>query len=122
MLGQSEAINKAPPHAVGAVESDGTPDILAAEAKLNVTVTSSAATAVLSGGIPIGGVWVTFSVDADAFIHFGPNASLSAASSTISTPMAANVEYEWRINEKDSFFRIIRKTADGVLSRRRSNR
>lgn len=122
MLGQSEAINKAPPHAVGAIEADGTPDILAAEAKVAVGVASTAAALVLSGGIPMTGCWVTFSCDADAYIHFGPTSSLSAASSTISTPMTAGFEYEWRINDKDAYFRIIRKTADGVLSRRRSNR
>ncbi len=121
MLGQSAAIARRPPHASTAVETDGSPDPLAIETKVAIAVASSAAIQTLILGIPIGGCYITVTTDTDCYIHFGPNASIPAASSTISSPMLANTREEFWINDKDAFFRVIRKTVDGVLSIRRSN-
>jgi len=121
MLGQGAAIAKRPPHASGSTETDGSADPIAIEPTVAVTAVSTAAALVLSGGIPIGGCWVTFVADTDCFIHFGPSSSLPAASSTVSWPLAAGVEKDYWCNEKDQYFRVIRKTADGILRRARTN-
>jgi len=120
MLGQSGGILFRPPHANGALD-DGGADLLAIADALAFTSTSSAATLTLPNGIPIGGCWVTFTVDSDCYIHFGPNSSIVPASASVSWPWIAGVEYNRYINEKDAYFRIIRKTADGTLKRVRSN-
>jgi len=119
MRGQAGAIIFRPPHANGALD-DGLPDPLAVETNTPFSSASSAATLTLPNGIPIGGCWVTFTVDSDCYIHFGPNSSIVAAAPTVSWPWIAGVEYNRFINEKDAYFRIIRKTADGVLKRVRS--
>lgn len=122
MRGQSEAINKRPPHAAGALDTDGSPDLMAIETAVAFGVASTAATAVLANGIPIGGCFITLTVDSDCYIIWGPTAALTpAASAANAWPHAPGIEYEYRINEKDAFFRVIRKTADGVLKLRRSN-
>ena len=121
MLGQSAAIAKRPPHASTATETDGSPDPLAIETKVTVTVVSSAATPTLANGIPYAGCFITLTTDTDCYIHFGPNSSIAAASSAISWPLAANSVHDLWVNDKDAYFRVIRKTADGILSIRRSN-
>lgn len=120
MLGQGAAILNRPPHANGALD-DGLPDPLAVRDSVAFTSSSSAALQTLPNGIPIGGCWITFTVDSDAYIHFGPNNSIVAASASVSWPIVAGIEYNRFINEKDAFFRIIRKTADGALKIVRSN-
>lgn len=89
--------------------------------KLAIGAASSAATLTLPDGIPIAGCWVSFSVDTDCYIHFGKDATLAAASAAVSFPMSANTTEQYWVSEKDMYFRIIRKTLDGVLSRYRSN-
>lgn len=120
MLGQSAAVAKRPPHANTAL-NDGTADLLRVQDAVAVTAVSTAATATLAEGIPIAGCWVSFTVDADAYIVFGPDNTLPAASAASGWPMATGVEYNWWASEKDAFFRVIRKTADGNLKRYRSN-
>lgn len=120
MLGQAGAIAKLPPTANGALD-DGQPDPTAVQDPVAITSVSTAATAVLATGIPMGGCWVTFSVDTDCYIVFGPSAAgTPAASASNGWPIAANTERDWRVNEKRQFFRVIRKTADGVLKRYKS--
>src|ERR1043165_7899000 len=119
MLGQSGAIAFRPQHANGALDGE-IPDPLRMMDNVAVTAASTAAILTLPDGIPIGGCWVTFSTDTDCFIHFGPNASIAAAS-TSSEFFPANTKVNWWINDKDAYFRVIRKTADGVIQRRRSN-
>ena len=121
MLGQSAAIAKRPPHASDAVETDGSPDPLAIEAKVAITSVSTPAALVLAQGIPIAGCYVTITTDTDCYIHFGPNASIAAATSVRSSPMLANTKEDFWINDKDAYFRVIRKATDGILSIRRSN-
>lgn len=120
MLGQSGAIARRPPHANGALD-DGLPDPLAVCAALAFGAASTAATLTLPNGIPIGGCWLSVSVDSDCYLHFGPNSSIAAASAATSWPQSANTTEQYWINEKDLYFRVIRKTADGVLNRYRSN-
>jgi hypothetical protein len=120
VLGQSSAIVKRPPHGNSA-QNDGSADYLRVQDPVAIGAGSSAAIATLAEGIPIAGCWVTFSVDTDCFIHFGPDATLAAASSTNSWPMRANTEKEFWVSEKDAFFRIIQATTSGTLYRYRSN-
>lgn len=121
MLGHSGAIAKRPPHATGAVDGE-LPDPLQVQDAVATGAASTAAIATLAQGIPLTGCWVSFTVDFDAYIVFGPTAALTpAASAANGWPLLAGIEYNWWCNDKDSFFRVIRKTADGTLKRYRSN-
>lgn len=119
MLGQSGAIAKRPPHAAGS----GSPMQIY---NTDFTAVSTAATEVLpvvagQGGVPMLGCWVTFSCTADCYIHFG-RADLPAASSTNARKFVAGIDYDFWINDtEDAYFRVIRVSADGVLTRNRSN-
>jgi hypothetical protein len=115
VLGQAGAIAKKPPHAAGSG------DITQVETAVAVTAVSTAAALVLASGVPMTGTWVTFVSDTDCFIHWGPNASIAAASSTASWPLVAGQQYEYFISEADQYFRVIRKTSDGTLKIHRSS-
>lgn len=120
MLGQAGAIAKIPPTATGALD-DGQPDSTAVQTAVAITIASSAATAVLATGVPMGGCWVTFVADTDCYIVFGPSAANTpAATAANGWPLFAGQEKDWRINEKRQFFTIIRKIADGTLKRYKS--
>lgn len=119
MRGQAGAILFRPPHANGSLD-DGSLDPLGVVDQTSFTSVSTNATLTIPTGIPMGGCWMTFVVDSDCYIHFGPNTSITAASASVSWPWFAGVEYNRWISEKDAYFRIIRKTADGILKRVRS--
>lgn len=115
MLGQTEAINKAPPH------GNGTGDPTATFVTAVVTA-SSVATAVLGGAtIPDTGAFITWIADTDCYIRFG-NASVGAA--TVNDwYLPAGVEKDYRHHPvDDTHFTVIRRTADGTVRRARSNR
>jgi hypothetical protein len=116
VLAQGAAIAKRPPHAADSGHR-------MAVYKTNTVAASTAATLVLpdSDGVPFGGCWVSFVASADCYIIFG-RSDLPAATAANGYPMLANQEFNWWINDTDdAYFRVIRSTADGVLTRYRSN-
>jgi hypothetical protein len=125
MLGQSGAIARRAPHASTATYEDGATDPLAVVDATSVTSVSTGATTTLPSGIPIGGCWVTFVCDVDCYIHFASGLPSTggnpSASASVSWPLFAGVAEHFWITDKEATFRVIRKSADGVLKRYRSN-
>src|SRR6201991_4697966 len=108
MLGQSAAIAKRPPHALGSGYATQVE-------KTAFTAVSATAIPVATLGVPMAGCWFSFVSSADCFIIFG-RADVPAATAANGYPLLAGVEYNWWINDtEDAFFSVIRSTADGSL-------
>jgi hypothetical protein len=106
-----------PPHAAGSGH------LCQVETNVAVTAVASAATQTITN-MSLVGDWVTFVSDTDCYIRFDRSASgVNAVGSATSAdwPMKAGIEYNWFCTPEGAYFSVIRKTADGILSRYRSN-